>query len=464
MPLPVFITELGREEFRPRLRMSIWTGFLVALGFAMLALMGQLLGALPWTATPYVLVLVKLATVGLAWLALRHRQGLGPAMAMNVFASCAMMTAAVYITGGLLSPLFSIYLIEIAVIALLTNAGTTVVVTLLCGSMYAGMAIAVQTGVLPTTEPPIVHAGAVTTGYLVARLSVAAFVLGITTIFINNTVRLLRSKEEALENKTRQLMRASKQKTEFMANVTHELRTPIHGIMGLTELMSEQLYGPMNRKQIEACENIRRSATAQLQLIDELLLLSRSEAGKLTYKESPADLAKLLPGVVSSIRWMLAGKELTVETSIDPRLPTIRVDRGKLNHVLLNLLGNAAKFTPEGGHVEIRAFPVGEDRICIEVEDTGVGIPANDIENIFDEFHQVDGSDEREWGGVGLGLSIVTRLTRMMQGEVTVRSKVDSGTTFSITLPIDGLSGRVVARTRERSKPFPGVAPATERN
>lgn len=461
MARPAFIAELGREDFRPRLRMSIWTGILVALGFAALALIGQLLDALPWSATPYVLVSAKLATAGLAWTALRQRRLVLPALAANIFTSCVMMTAAVYITGGLLSPLFSIYLIEIAVIALLTNSGTTMVVTALCGGLYALMAVAVQLGWLPTTEPPIVHAGEVTTGYLVSRLSVAAFVLGITTVFINNTVRLLRSKEEALEDKTRELMKASKQKTEFMANLTHELRTPIHGIMGLTELMGEQLYGPMNRKQIEACENIRRSATAQLQLIDELLLLSRSEAGKLTYKEGPADLAKLIPSVVSSIRWMLGGKELEVVTQIDPRLPTIRVDRGKLNHVMLNLLGNAAKFTPEGGRVSIRAQPVGDDRVSIEVEDSGVGIPPEQLAHVFDAFHQVDGSDERQWGGVGLGLSIVTRLTRMMQGEVGVDSEVGRGTTFTITLPIDGLSGRVVARSRARSKPFPGVAPTT---
>lgn len=461
MPVPAFIAELGREELRPRLRMTLIAGFAVAGGLAVLAFLAQSVGALPWSGIPYALVLAKLATNGLAWAAFRQRKVLLPAVALNVLTSCVCMTAGVYITGGLESPLFSLYLIEVAVLALLCNRGVATAVMGLCVALYGLMGVGLHLGWLAPVDAPITFAGELSRGYLLARVAVAFAVLAGTTVFINRTVGVLRAKERALEFKTRQLMRASVQKTEFMANITHELRTPIHGIMGLTELLSEQLYGPLNAKQVEACQNIRRSATAQLQMIDELLLLSRSEAGKLTYKESPVDLAKLLPSVVSSVRWMLGGKQLEIESDIDPRLPTVRVDRGKLNHVLLNLLGNAAKFTHEGGRVTLRAFPVGNDRFAVEVEDTGVGIPQDELETIFEAFHQVDASDEREWGGAGLGLSIVSRLARMMQGEVSVRSKVGHGTTFTVTLPTDGLTGAVVAKARERSRPFPGVAPAS---
>jgi signal transduction histidine kinase len=221
-----------------------------------------------------------------------------------------------------------------------------------------------------------------------------------------------------------------------MANVTHELRTPIHGICGLSDLMESGIYGPVTVKQKDAQQSIKRSARSLLALIDDLLELSRADAGKLGVRPEAVDVAELVTTVVAAARWMVGTKALTVETEVAGDLPGVESDARALKQVLLNLLSNAAKFTDEGGRIVVRARRAGDGAVRLEVSDSGVGIAPEDQARIFEEFHQIDGSAERQFGGVGLGLAVVRRLTEAVGAEVDVKSEPGKGATFGVLVPV----------------------------
>jgi signal transduction histidine kinase len=165
-----------------------------------------------------------------------------------------------------------------------------------------------------------------------------------------------------------------------------------------------------------------------------LLLLARAEAAKIDLMIGPVAVAEVLGRVVAAGRWLRGRKELTIEVKMAGDLPVLQTDRGKLAQIALNLLANAIKFTPEGGTVSVSARAAGEG-LEIEVADTGIGITDVELPRIFDEFHQVDGSSSRTYGGVGLGLALVRRLTSMLGGTVSVHSVVGKGSTFIVRLP-----------------------------
>jgi signal transduction histidine kinase len=247
-------------------------------------------------------------------------------------------------------------------------------------------------------------------------------------------LRKLRENERRLEARTFALVDAGKQKAQFMANVTHELRTPLQGIMGLAELVGSGVYGEATERQREAMRDVKVSAKSLLGLIDDLLELARADAGKLEVRTSEVDLLELLPAAVATIKWMLAGKALEVNLELEPVLPTVVTDRGKLTQIVLNLLSNAVKFTPDGGSVCLRAKR-RDDGVRIEIEDTGVGIAPEQLKRVFEEFYQVDGSSIREFGGTGLGLALVRRLLGLLGGTIEVRSTPGRGSTFLVDLP-----------------------------
>jgi signal transduction histidine kinase len=215
--------------------------------------------------------------------------------------------------------------------------------------------------------------------------------------------------------------------------VTHELRTPIHGVQGLAELVATGVYGPVTDKQKDACASIQRSARGLLQLVDDLLALTRAEVGKLDVQRGPVPLAEVVLQVAASVAWMLGTKRLMLTTEV-AGAPTIDTDRRLITHVLVNLVANAAKFTPDGGRVVVRARAAGAQAI-IEVEDTGIGIPDDRRDDIFEAFRQLHAGDEKGYGGVGLGLALVKRLIDLLGGTVEVDSVVGKGSTFRVTLP-----------------------------
>lgn len=435
MRYPAFIAELGTESYRRRLLLGVWSGYVLAAAFLALALLANVEGLLPYSPWIYSLVAAKLVTNTAALWSLRRNFLALELSGVNVVADIAVMTGAIYLTGGVLSPLLAMYVIEIAVIALLTNLGTTLLVALSAMLLYSAMALLVQMHVLPAWPPPVAWSRGLTPAYVATALVYAAVVLGVPTFFTAAILRQLKARERALELRTEQLIEAGRQKAQFMANVTHELRTPIHGILGLAGLVEEGIYGATTDKQLAAMHDVKTSAKALLHLIDDLLELSHADAGKLELEPSEVDLAEVLEGVVSSIRWMQGTKAVDLEVELAPDLPRITTDRRKLVQIVLNILANAVKFTPEGGKIRLAARRQA-DRVLVAVTDTGVGIPAEELPHIFDEFRQVDGSTSREYGGVGLGLALVRRLSKLLGGDVQVESEPDAGSIFTVTLPV----------------------------
>jgi signal transduction histidine kinase len=305
----------------------------------------------------------------------------------------------------------------------------------------------VKLGTLPLLPTPYERIGSLSTAYVVSAIAGFAFSSLAPGAYVALIVQRLRRNEIELEARARDLLEASREKSQFMVNVTHELRTPLHGILGLSDLLRDGVYGSVEDRQREALEGIDQSARGLLELIDSLLLLARAEAAKLEVVATPVDVAEVVRRVASAGRWMRGRKELAIDVTIAEDLPTVRTDRGKLAQILVNLLTNAIKFTPEGGRIRIDASRAGgpsrvaqldgdaiDDGIEIRVADSGIGIPAAELPRIFEEFHQVDGSASRAYGGAGLGLALVRRLSVMIGGVVEVQSREGEGSTFTVRL------------------------------
>jgi len=227
-----------------------------------------------------------------------------------------------------------------------------------------------------------------------------------------------------------------KLKSTFVAIVSHELRTPLNAILGYAEMFKEAVYGPMNEKQINMAERIMKNTQRLLGLINDLLDQAQMEAGKLTIQMGPVKPADLLETIHGIMDRMVQEKGLRLTSEIEDNLPeVINGDSSRLQQILVNLVNNAVKFT-DHGTVHVRLYCPHTGKWGMEVSDTGRGIPESELPFIFDTFRQVDGAATRAHGGFGLGLSIVKQLVTLMNGEIKVKSKVDRGSTFTITLPL----------------------------
>ena len=227
-----------------------------------------------------------------------------------------------------------------------------------------------------------------------------------------------------------------KLKSTFVAIVSHELRTPLNAILGYAEMFKESVYGPMNDKQVNMAERIMKNTQRLLGLINDLLDQAQMEAGKLTIHMSPVRPSELLENLHGVMDQMAHEKGLKLTSEIEDDLPEVlNGDAARLQQILVNLVNNGVKFT-ERGTVHVRLFCPYGNRWSMEVSDTGSGIPENELPHIFDTFRQVEGGATRVHGGFGLGLSIVKQLVNLMNGEIKVKSTVDVGTTFIVTLPL----------------------------
>jgi signal transduction histidine kinase len=227
-----------------------------------------------------------------------------------------------------------------------------------------------------------------------------------------------------------------KLKSTFVAIVSHELRTPLNAILGYAEMFKESVYGPMNDKQVNMAGRIMKNTQRLLGLINDLLDQAQMEAGKLTIQMSPVHPAELLENLHGVMDQIAHEKGLRLTSEIDDHLPDmLNGDGARLQQILVNLVNNAVKFTDQGA-IHVRLSCPYKNRWSMEVSDTGGGIPEDELPFIFDTFHQVEGGATRVHGGFGLGLSIVKQLVSLMSGEIKVNSKVDVGTTFTVTLPL----------------------------
>ncbi len=237
-----------------------------------------------------------------------------------------------------------------------------------------------------------------------------------------------------VEEKSRQLETASRHKSEFLANMSHELRTPLNAIIGFSDVLAQRLFGEINEKQAEYLSDIMESGQHLLALINDILDLSKIEAGRMELDPSEVDLGRLVESTLALVRERAQRRGVALGCTIGDGLGTIRADERKVKQVLLNLLSNAIKFTPEGGHVDVRAVRVARNAE-ISVTDTGVGIAPGDREAVFEEFRQV-GATSRKAEGTGLGLAISRKFVELHGGTLGVTSILGKGSTFTFTLPL----------------------------
>lgn len=239
--------------------------------------------------------------------------------------------------------------------------------------------------------------------------------------------------EEVLRQKTVDAEEANRIKSEFVSNVSHELRTPLNAIIGYASLLLQGTYGEVNDPQKQPVEGIQRNASELLNLINNLLDLSKMESGKVPLVIEPVDLNRLLPDVFENLKGLMNGKQIDVRWNIEKGLVPVQTDPMKVRQVVLNLLSNAIKFT-EVGSIAISASNVKRG-VQFSIEDTGVGMRPEDLPYIFDPFRQIDGSMTRKVGGSGLGLTIVKNALTILHGRIDVRSKYGRGSTFTVFLP-----------------------------
>jgi len=257
-----------------------------------------------------------------------------------------------------------------------------------------------------------------------------------------NDVLSLQKKE--LEDQKNELERASRLKSQFVANMSHELRIPLNAIIGYSEMLSSGLYGPVNGEQTSALQAIEESGRNLLNLINTILDHSRLEADRMpVYAEKIDDLRKVVRETVSRNQSITREREYEIEVMVPPTPIMCISDSGKIQQIIVNLVSNAVKFT-ESGYVRVRLEPLG-DQLELVVTDSGCGIPESEFENIFAEFHQIDGSATRAAGGTGLGLAVSRKLAQLIGGTLTVASEIGKGSTFTLRLPRRIDSAEVIA-------------------
>jgi signal transduction histidine kinase/HAMP domain-containing protein/CheY-like chemotaxis protein len=277
----------------------------------------------------------------------------------------------------------------------------------------------------------------------------------------------------ALEEKAEQLALTSKYKSEFLANMSHELRTPLNSLLILSKLLASNQHGNLNEKQVDFARTINSAGTDLLNLINDILDLSKIESGTVTLEVGDVPVANLRQHMERTFRQVAADKGLTFGIEVEPDLPdSVRTDEKRLQQILMNLLSNAFKFTSEGEVVlrfsaeksrHSRSGAAGPSQaLAIAVTDTGTGIPQDKQKLIFEAFQQADGTTSRKYGGTGLGLSISREIARLLGGELRVKSAPGKGSTFTLVIPFDGPQAVHGGNAKHGPSPRTAATPAVE--
>jgi signal transduction histidine kinase len=261
---------------------------------------------------------------------------------------------------------------------------------------------------------------------------------------LNNLVAQLREKYIELERANAGLHElneearsASQAKTAFVASISHELRTPLNTILGFSEMLLAEMYGPLTPRQRIQLERILRNGQQLLTLINDVLDISRVEAGKVSLNLERIDVTQMIGGVVTTMDPLAKQKGLAFRVEMPPNLPPIVSDENRLRQILLNLLSNAVKFTKQGSVTLWIGFdPLLPNWLLFRVRDTGIGIPAGELDRIWQEFYQVSHGLSRTAGGSGLGLAIVRKLVELLGGDIDVKSTEGEGSTFTVYIPL----------------------------
>jgi len=237
-----------------------------------------------------------------------------------------------------------------------------------------------------------------------------------------------------IEDKSRQLEIANKHKSEFLANMSHELRTPLNAIIGFSEVLQEKLFGDVNEKQEDYLNDIHSSGKHLLGLINDILDLSKVEAGRMELDLAKFDVASALSNAMTLVRERAQRHNVALKMTTDPELGEVMADERKLKQILVNLLTNAVKFTPDGGSIDVTARRE-PDGLVFAVRDTGIGIAPEDHEAVFEEFRQVGRDYTKKQEGTGLGLTLTKKFVELHGGRIWVESEPGKGSTFTFTIP-----------------------------
>ncbi len=246
----------------------------------------------------------------------------------------------------------------------------------------------------------------------------------------------------------RKIQEANRLKSEFLANMSHELRTPLNAIIGFSELLYDGKAGPTTAEQREYLGDVLSSAQHLLQLINDILDLSKVEAGKMTLRFEPVDVARLAADVRDTLGAFSSAKKAAITIDVPPELGVVEADASKLKQVLYNYVSNALKFGPDGVRVTVRARRDGPDSFRVEVADEGIGIRPEDVPRLFTEFLQLDAGAAKKYPGTGLGLALTKRIVEAQGGRVGVESRFGEGSTFFAVLPVRAPPGGEMGRVR----------------
>jgi signal transduction histidine kinase len=271
------------------------------------------------------------------------------------------------------------------------------------------------------------------------RMSPALVELGQTRQQLDGLIDELAQIRYELYKVNNQLLRADKVRSEFIATVSHELRTPLNSILGFAKLLLSQRVGPLNETQLTDLSLIYDSAIHLLALVNDILDLSKIEAGKIRLDMDWVTVEEIIVGTIATTYILIDDKPVDLHERIEPQLPRLYVDRERIRQVVINLLSNAAKFT-DSGSITLDVHPLVENDqkyICFSVKDTGIGIARDEMEKVFEPFRQVDNSMGRRAEGTGLGIPISYRLVKLHGGKLWVESKIGQGSTFSFTIPVN---------------------------
>jgi signal transduction histidine kinase len=287
---------------------------------------------------------------------------------------------------------------------------------------------------------PLLREERIIGGLVVRRKSAGEFrpeVIELLKTFATQSVLAIQNARlfREIEDKSRQIEAANQHKSEFLANMSHELRTPLNAIIGFSEVLGERLFGELNEKQAEYTDDILTSGRHLLSLINEILDLSKVEAGRMELELAAFDLPLAIDNARTFVRERATKHGIMLDVSVDERLGEFVGDERKIKQILLNLLSNAVKFTPEGGRIGIDARQIN-GAVEISVSDTGIGIATEDQPKIFEEFRQVGSNYAHKVEGTGLGLTLAKKFVELHGGRIWVESELGRGSTFTFTLPI----------------------------
>jgi GAF domain-containing protein len=289
---------------------------------------------------------------------------------------------------------------------------------------------------------PLLREERIMGGLTIYRRSTGSFsaeVVNLLQTFATQSVLAIQNARlfREIEDKSRQIEAANRHKSEFLANMSHELRTPLNAIIGFSEVLGERLFGELNEKQAEYTEDILSSGRHLLSLINEILDLSKVEAGRMELELATFDLPLAIDNARTFVRERATRHGINLDVTVDERLGDFIGDERKIKQILLNLLSNAVKFTPEGGRIGINARQA-DGSVEISVSDTGIGIAPEDQPKIFEEFRQVGSDNAHKVEGTGLGLTLAKKFVELHGGRIWVTSEVGKGSTFSFSLPERG--------------------------